>query len=242
MLRAEFAIRPTAPTEATRPVAAFGGGRGFAGLMGDVRDDVDGFIAQGSGPSLPSAAVAAFAEPPSAAWLSPEAQHLRQATAAAPLAADPAAFVAGITPAAQEAARQLGVAPELVVAHAALESGWGRQPLRHPDGSATHNLFGVKAGTGWSGEVAVAATTEVEAGVAVGRQERFRSYPDAGAAFEDYARLLRSNPRYRAALDTGRDAQAFAQGLARGGYATDPAYAAKLSAVAQRLLAAEDAR
>lgn len=241
MLRPDFAIRPIAPTEATRPAAAVGGGRGFAGLMGDVRADVDGFIAAGSGPSMPVVA-APFEEPSSAALLTPEAQRLRQASTGFPLAADPAAFVAGISPAAEQAARQLGVAPELVVAHAALESGWGRKPLRHPDGSATHNLFGVKAGAGWAGEVAVAATTEVEAGAAVARQERFRSYPDAGAAFDDYARLLLSNPRYRAALNTGSDAQAFAQGLARGGYATDPAYAAKLTGVAQRLLAAEDAR
>lgn len=241
MLRPDFAVRPTAPIEPTRPAAALGGGRGFAGLMGDVRDDVDRFISQGAGPSLPAAS-AAFSEPPSAALLSPEAQRLRQASAAAPLAADSAAFVAGISPAAEQAARQLGVALELVIAHAALESGWGRKPLRHPDGSATHNLFGVKAGGGWSGEVAVAATTEVESGVAVGRQERFRSYPHAGAAFDDYARLLLSNPRYHAALNTGSDAQAFAQGLARGGYATDPAYAAKLAGVAQRLLAAEDTR
>jgi flagellar protein FlgJ len=39
--------------------------------------------------------------------------------------------------------------------------------------------------------------------------------------------VLLDNPRYRAA--TGSDAGAFAQGLARGGYATDPHYAAKLT-------------
>ena len=47
--------------------------------------------------------------------------------------------------------------------------------------------------------------------------------------------MLLDNPRYRAALNTGANAGAFAQGLARGGYATDPDYATKLTQLATRL-------
>ena len=60
---------------------------------------------------------------------------------------------------------------------------------------------------------------------------------------EDYVRLIRDNPRYAGALNTGSDVQAFANALQRGGYATDPDYANKLSAVAaevrQRIAANE---
>jgi len=47
--------------------------------------------------------------------------------------------------------------------------------------------------------------------------------------------MLIDNPRYKGALGVGSDARAFAQGLARGGYATDPAYAAKLERLATKL-------
>jgi flagellar protein FlgJ len=46
---------------------------------------------------------------------------------------------------------------------------------------------------------------------------------------------LLKNPRYAAALGTGSDVAAFARGLAHGGYATDPDYVQKLTAVAARL-------
>lgn len=145
------------------------------------------------------------------------------------------AFLERIAPFAREAGQALGVSPDLVAAHAALESGWGQRPLRDAAGQDTHNLFGIKAQAGWRGASTDALTTEYEDGTALKTTERFRSYPDAGSAFRDYARLLRENPRYAGVLGTGTDAQAFAQGLARGGYATDPAYAAKLSRLASRI-------
>jgi flagellar protein FlgJ len=52
---------------------------------------------------------------------------------------------------------------------------------------------------------------------------------------QDYVRLIKNNPRYAEALGTGNDVAAFAQALQRGGYATDPEYAAKLTSVAARL-------
>ena len=146
-------------------------------------------------------------------------------------------FLASIKPWTQETGARLGVAPEIVAAHAALESGWGQRPLRQGTGADTNNLFGIKAGGKWQGEVASNVTTEYEAGsgTALKKTERFRSYPDQGSAFRDYAQVLLDNPRYRGALNTGSDAHAFAQGLARGGYATDPNYAAKLTQLATRL-------
>lgn len=145
------------------------------------------------------------------------------------------AFLVAIRPHAEAAAARLGVAPELVAAHAALESGWGR----HAPG---HNMFGIKAGASWQGAVQVLATTEVEDGAAQQRQERFRGYGDLAGAFDDYAGLLLDNPRYRRALNTGGDAQAFAHALQTGGYATDPAYADKLGRVAASIKAIQQAQ
>lgn len=146
-------------------------------------------------------------------------------------------FLASIKPWTEETGARLGVAPEIVAAHAALESGWGQRPLRQGTGADTNNLFGIKAGGKWQGDVASNVTTEYEAGsgTALKKTERFRSYPDQASAFRDYAQVLLDNPRYRPALNTGKDAGAFAQGLARGGYATDPHYAAKLTQLATRL-------
>ncbi len=145
-------------------------------------------------------------------------------------------FLSSIKPWTEEAGARLGVAPEIVAAHAALESGWGQRPLRQGT-TDTNNLFGIKAGAKWQGEVAQALTTEYigDSGAALKKTERFRSYPDQASAFRDYTQVLLDNPRYRAALNAGSDAHAFAQGLARGGYATDPHYAAKLGQLATRL-------
>jgi len=144
------------------------------------------------------------------------------------------AFLEAIRPHAEAAATRLGVAPELVAAHAALESGWGR----HAPGN---NMFGIKAGGNWQGAVQALATMEVEDGVAHPRNERFRGYGDVAGAFEDYAGLLLDNPRYRRALNTGSDAQAFAHALQAGGYATDPAYADKLGRIAASIKASQQA-
>lgn len=144
-------------------------------------------------------------------------------------------FLAAIAPWAKEAGQRLGVSPGIVAAHAALESGWGQRPLRDAAGQDTHNLFGIKAQRGFSGERSENLTTEYEDGVAVKKAESFRSYPDYASAFRDYTRLLQDNPRYRGALQSGGNAGAFAEGLARGGYATDPNYAAKLTRLANKI-------
>jgi flagellar protein FlgJ len=47
--------------------------------------------------------------------------------------------------------------------------------------------------------------------------------------------LIRNNPRYAAAVGTGTDIAAFASALQRGGYATDPDYAQKVTAVASEV-------
>jgi flagellar protein FlgJ len=244
MRHADFstpALLPTAPTAATRPTAGLGGGSGFGSMFSEVQGEVAAYIQNGD-PGASGAASALSAE--GAMWRARATGLISGETAVD--AADGVgslgvntpeqqAFLESIAPWAQQAAQQLGVAPELVSAHAALESGWGQRPLKNGGGESSHNLFGIKAGGDWRGAVNESATTEYLGGAAIKTRERFRSYPDAGAAFNDYARMLIDNPRYKAALGVGSDARAFAQGLAKGGYATDPAYAAKLERLATKL-------
>lgn len=140
-----------------------------------------------------------------------------------------AEFLARMRPHAEAAAAATGVPAEFILAHAALESGWGRHEIKDANGQASHNLFGIKAGRSWDGAVAETLTTEYRQGVPMKLTQNFRSYADYRSAFTDYANLLKA--RYGGALEGGADASAFAQGLVAGGYATDPAYGNKLQAV-----------
>jgi peptidoglycan hydrolase FlgJ len=140
------------------------------------------------------------------------------------------AFINKLKGPAEQASRATGVPAHLILGQAALESGWGKREIRMPDGSSSHNLFGIKAGKGWNGKVAQVTTTEYHNGVASKQVQRFRAYDSYAESFHDYAKLLSNNPRYAAVAGQG-DAKAFAQGLQQAGYATDPNYAVKLAGV-----------
>jgi len=129
------------------------------------------------------------------------------------------------------ASRETGVPARFIAAQAALESNWGRNEIRGADGAPSHNLFGIKATRGWSGKTADALTTEYANGAAAKTTEKFRAYDSYSEAFLDYAKLLKT--RYKDALAAGDDAVQFAQGLQRGGYATDPHYADKVARIIQ---------
>lgn len=149
---------------------------------------------------------------------------------AAPRPATAKAFVEAVWEPAVAAARQVRVPPAFLVAQAALESGWGQQEIRLPDGRASHNVFGIKAGADWSGPSVEVTTTEYENGLPRLRTARFRAYSSYAEAFADYARLLTQSRRYAAAVGAA-DFATFARALREAGYATDPAYEEKLARV-----------
>jgi flagellar protein FlgJ len=144
-------------------------------------------------------------------------------------------FVRALEPLAQSAGSSLGVAPDTLIAQAALETGWGSKLPADASGRSSSNLFGVKAGTGWHGASVQSLTTEYQQGTPVSTPAAFRSYDNSAQSVGDYVSLLRSSPRYASALGTGNDARAFASGLQRGGYATDPDYVNKLAATVSTL-------
>jgi len=147
------------------------------------------------------------------------------------------AFQEKLADAAEEAEHATGVPAKFMMGQAALETGWGRRVIRNADGTSSNNLFGIKAGPGWKGKVATAVTTEYINGKPHARVEKFRAYDSYADAFKDYAKMLSNNPRYEKVLAHGGDATAFAHGLQRAGYATDPQYAAKLSRIIKHSLA-----
>jgi len=167
------------------------------------------------------------------------AERIRSAPAAAGAPVLPATtgasgstgeFVNRLWPNAVAAAATLGVAPQFLVAHAALETGWGKSEIRLPDGTPSYNLFGVKAGRNWLGPSVEVQTTEYVNGVAQSSREKFRVYGSYAESFRDYASLLKSNSRFSAVLGQ-QDGTQFARSLQQSGYATDPMYADKLSRI-----------
>jgi peptidoglycan hydrolase FlgJ len=142
-----------------------------------------------------------------------------------------AGFVQQHTQAAQAAERATGIPAAFMIGQAAHESGWGRREILHADGSPSHNLFGIKAGADWKGAVAETVTTEFVDGRAVKTVAKFRAYASHAESFADYARLMKSSPRYQPVLAQAQDAGSFANGLQRAGYATDPGYAEKLTRI-----------
>ncbi len=153
---------------------------------------------------------------------------VNSAGAAGSVAADE--FVRNVMPAATEASASTDIPASFLVAQAALESGWGKSEPRFADGRSSYNVFGIKAGAGWTGPVVQASTTEYVNGIAQNRRENFRAYASYADAFRDYATLMTTSPRYANVVGS-QDAAGFARGLQRAGYATDPQYAAKLERI-----------
>jgi flagellar protein FlgJ len=140
-------------------------------------------------------------------------------------------FTQMLWPHAEQTGQALGVDPRALIAQAALETGWGRATIRHPDGRNSFNVFNIKATPDWAGERVSVPTLEYEDGVAVRRQAEFRSYRSYGEAFADYTRLIGQQPRYAAARAAGQDSRAYAAALQQAGYATDPGYARKIDGI-----------
>ncbi len=137
-------------------------------------------------------------------------------------------FAEKLMPLAQQAADELGVKPGVLIAQAALETGWGKSIITHENGRNSFNLFNIKAGKSWQGDHVNKKTLEFDQGVAHKLKADFRSYDSYQDSFTDYVRLLKNNPRYKHALQQAHHPQRYMQALQQAGYATDPDYAKKV--------------
>lgn len=153
---------------------------------------------------------------------------------AAALSGDGKDFLARLSLPARLASEQSGVPHYLILAQAALESGWGQREIKTPNGAPSFNLFGIKAGGGWKGRVTEITTTEFENGAAKKVKATFRVYGSYLEGLADYVNLLTRNPRYAAVTRAATPEQG-AQALQNAGYATDPQYARKLTTMIQQL-------
>ncbi|WP_150749014.1 flagellar assembly peptidoglycan hydrolase FlgJ, partial [Pseudomonas fluorescens] len=144
-------------------------------------------------------------------------------------------FINTMLPMAKEAADRIGVDPRYLVAQAALETGWGKSVMRAQDGSSSHNLFGIKAGSSWQGDSARAITSEFRNGAMVKETAQFRSYASYKDSFHDLVTLLQSNNRYQDVVKSADNPEQFVRELQKAGYATDPDYASKISQIARQM-------
>jgi len=140
-------------------------------------------------------------------------------------------FVQKLSPYAEQAAKELGVEPKVLLAQAALETGWGRSVIKNSDGSSSFNLFNIKASKAWHGDQAQMSTLEYENGIAKKEQAGFRSYASYQESFQDYVDFIKSNPRYGDALKQVGNGERYLHELQQAGYATDPSYANKVMSI-----------
>ncbi len=143
-------------------------------------------------------------------------------------------FISRMMVPAMKVARASGIPHQLIIAQAALESGWGRREIMTNEGKPSHNLFGVKATSDWDGETTEITTTEYENGQPQKIKDKFKVYSSYAEALADYASLIQSNPRYKNVVKSASPEKA-AVALQSAGYATDPAYAKKLINIVQQV-------
>ena len=113
--------------------------------------------------------------------------------------------------------QRTGVPASITLAQALLESGAGQSPLA----VKAHNHFGLKCHNDWDGERFLYDDETPD--------ECFRVYASAEDSYRAHSDYLLGHERYRALFDLNpTDYKAWAKGLRRAGYATDPDYAGKL--------------
>ena len=146
----------------------------------------------------------------------------------------PDEFIQTMRPHAERAAREIGVDPDLLIAQAALETGWGKRVIKNSDGTNSHNLFGIKASRAWDGDSVNVGSLEYRNGVAKKEVSAFRSYSSFTESFNDYVDFIKNQSRYDNAVDQAGNRKEYIKGLQTAGYATDPNYANKVMDILER--------
>jgi len=137
--------------------------------------------------------------------------------------ANVSAFVKKVLADAKKIKLKYKIPVSILIAQAALESGWGR--------SVKDNAyFGIKSHNS-KGAATVFTTTEVINGKKVTIKDSFRAYANFGEAAEGYGKFLTTQPRYKPAFLYINNPSRFAEALQNAGYATDPQYAKKLKTI-----------
>jgi len=229
---ADLLIRQLSPGAGAAALEAASG----PGNASALPSALEALLQQAAADKAAKAAVGGAGVPPGLSQMAPGAAPVEPAAGARTQAPHVRAFQQKLAAHAEEASRATGIPAKFMLGQAALESGWGKHEARGRDGSASRNLFGIKAGADWKGKVVESTTTEYVNGVPRTKVEKFRAYDSYADSFKDYAKLLANNKRYEKVLASGGDASSFAHGLQKAGYATDPHYAAKLTRIIKHSL------
>lgn len=144
---------------------------------------------------------------------------------------NPQEFIHKLMPHAEAAAKEIGVKPKVLLAQAALETGWGKYVIQQPNGESSFNLFNIKADNRWDGKNASISTIEYLGNKPQSREASFRVYESYEDSFKDYVKFLKSSPRYSQALENTHSSEKFTNSLQAAGYATDPLYAKKIQRI-----------
>jgi flagellar protein FlgJ len=144
----------------------------------------------------------------------------------------PEDFIEKVLPVAEQAAKTLNLEPKYLVAQAALETGWGKHVIDNEAGQSSFNFFGIKADQRWQGDTAIATTHEFIEGKKLTVKEPFRSYNSIEESFNDYVNFIKNSDRYKSAVASSDNGEAYAKELQNSGYATDPNYAVKIARIA----------
>lgn len=144
------------------------------------------------------------------------------------MAMTPEEFVEKVKPYAEQAAQKLGVDSRVLIAQAALETGWGQHVIHQDSGRSSHNLFNIKAGSDWKQDKVAVSTLEFDGNVARHEQAQFRVYDGMAESFADYTQFIGERPRYANAVAKADNPYHYLQELQSAGYATDPKYAEKV--------------
>ena len=144
-------------------------------------------------------------------------------------------FLRNIIPAAQNVARGKDIYTSVMIAQAALESGWGTSALSK---APNHNLFGVKGS--YNGQSVNMQTLEDSGGQNYySIQADFRKYPSYQESLEDYADKIVNgisgaplfySGAWKSKTNSYQDATAYLTGR----YATDTAYGSKLNRIIEQ--------
>lgn len=118
-----------------------------------------------------------------------------------------------------------GILPSLCIAQACVESAYGTSELA----VNANNLFGIKAGSGWTGKTYTKQTQEWDGTKYITVSAAFRAYNTMVACVEDYLTKLTTMDRY-ANLVGCTDIQEACRLIREDGWATSPTYTETLMA------------
>lgn len=140
-------------------------------------------------------------------------------------------FVKSIWPKAKAAASLIGLDPKILLAQAALETGWGKFITKDAEGNSTNNLFNIKAGAHSEYESVNVKTTEYIADTPIKTNASFRKYASVEQSIQDYISLIQHDERYQTALANTANPEHYVNELYKAGYATDPEYGNKILSI-----------